>query len=456
MVCFLDLSTFSFSYVHTIGFSPHEQVPLERALQDFRLEGSTHFPTLETLASAPLPLSLQNQMDVLCSLSNDPFNLYPTSDGTISKASSRIGYMRYLSYQVPRNWDDSAPSMLPASFRNRFIYFRNNNEEVQCRKLLQHIFAEGNPSTDECQQYQSQQPTQEDFLPPPLMTTNFRKVTQPVVKITAELLENQRVPYAPSMSLLQVRAYDNFRTNLVESGDILWRLHTVDEEYFIMNDYRDGGELVPNSFVEVIHHINDGHTTCTCSVYNVISGIASNERPGQDILPVGILCMHCRFFDEEIYPRLHALNADEHATTDDRMPSLIRKLQDSRAFLNNPVVPLSKGPGTCKYSVRPSTGSACAIVNVSSTGIMATCSKGTCKAAQRHKRSVKGLLKVEVASSLCEHLSTMHANREVWAPVQPPQDTNEEDEDEDDEIPGINTQDIEIPMDQVIMMLNYC
>ena len=87
---------------------------------------------------------------------------------------------------------------------------------------------------------------------------------------------------------------------------------------------------------------------------------------------------------------------------------------------------------------------------------MATCTKGTCQAAQRHKRSVNGLLKLEVASSLCEHLATMHANREVWAPSQPPVESNEEDEDDIADV--TNTQDLGIPLEQVsyslIMNLN--
>ena len=117
---------------------------MERALQDVRLDGSTLYPTLETLTRAPLPLSLQNQMDVLCSLSNDPFGVYPTTGGPISQASSRIGYMRYIAYQNPGNGDDTAPSMLPASVRGRFIYFCNNSGETQCRTLLKHFFSGSN------------------------------------------------------------------------------------------------------------------------------------------------------------------------------------------------------------------------------------------------------------------------------------------------------------------------
>ena len=128
---------------------------------------------------------------------------------------------------------------------------------------------------------------------------------------------------ASSRAMLQIRPYENFRTKLVEVGHIMWRLHTVDEEYFIMNEYVDDGELVPNSFAEVAFRNTDG--------------IASNERLGEDVLPVGILCMHCRFFAEEIQPRLQSYNADTPAIAGDKLPSLERKLHESRAFLNNPV-----------------------------------------------------------------------------------------------------------------------
>ena len=76
------------------------------------------------------------------------------------------------------------------------------------------------------------------------------------------------------------------------------------------------------------------------------------------------------------------------------------------------------------------TSNECSQVQVSATGIMATCQHGRCEAAQKHKRSVKHLLSLEEATSLCEHLTTMMANKEVWA-----NDTQCEEEDsETDEI----------------------
>lgn len=90
-------------------------------------------------------------------------------------------------------------------------------------------------------------------------------------------------------------------------------------------------------------------------------------------------------------------------------------------MLNDPVVLLNAACATKKYSVRSQTEDDCAVVTVSASGIMAACNKGICQAAQRHKRSVKCLMEIEEASSLCRHLATMHANQDIWAPQDPPE-----------------------------------
>ena len=60
----------------------------------------------------------------------------------------------------------------------------------------------------------------EEDVPSTLPLTT--KVTPPVVNVTAELLNNQRVNCAPSRTMLQIRPYKHFRTKLVEVGHIMW------------------------------------------------------------------------------------------------------------------------------------------------------------------------------------------------------------------------------------------
>lgn len=377
----------------------------------------------------------------------------------MSSASSKIGFHRYLSYQPPSDDEDAAPDMLPASHRNRFIYFNVNDRSQDRKDLLCHIFApDHQPSTSVTLQGEAAidaaTDTNGDAIPvtmaddnefhPPVRKT--RRVTQRVIKITKQLLRDQ-IPHAPNKSVQRLNTYQNFKVKTVEVGVVVWRLHTQEQEYVIFNDYTEGGELIPNSFAEVVftHQAEGGYCVCTCAVYKVIACIASSQQSqGEEgLLPDGILCMHCRFFKEEMLPFLKVLMTDATAAAS---TALEDKLRMSKTYLNDPIVKLTDGPGTQKYSVRPITSTICAIVHVAASGIMAMCTRGICQAAQRHKRSVKRLLELDDASSLCEHLGTMHANRELWAPQEPPEDIEEEQEEQEgDDTDAPDVEDINGP-----------
>jgi hypothetical protein len=88
--------------------------------------------------------------------------------------------------------------------------------------------------------------------------------------------------------------------------------------------------------------------------------------------------------------------------------------------------------------------SSCAVVNVSATGIMVFCTKGSCQASSKKKRSVKRLMELEEVSTLCQHLACLHANMEIWAPLQAPDDVAVEEEDGDDhfEEPRLDTDNV--------------
>ena len=252
-----------------------------------------------------------------------------------------------------------------------------------------------------------------------------RKVTQRIVKVTKEMLQKQmRVPLSANQKFCQLSTYDNFVLKTVEMGTLLWRLHTPDKNYFILNEYTGRGEILPNSFVELTcTHNPQDLCVCTCDVYKAIASIASSEQHQEEesVLPDGILCLHCRFFNEHVLPCLPQLLPGATAVSRALQP-LEAKLHKSADKLNDPVVLLTHGSGTKKYSVRPATSDKCGIVHVANSGIMAMCTQGSCQAAQKHKKSVKRLLELAGASSLCEHLATMHSNRELWEPQGPSRD----------------------------------
>ena len=185
-----------------------------------------------------------------------------------------------------------------------------------------------------------------------------------------------------------------------------------------MSDYGDDGEIIPNSFVEVTYSPQDGITHGTCETHRIISSIASQTDDTDDeVLPEGISCMHCRFYTSELLPKLDDILSGKVVAES----QLGKRLRDSTQLMNDPIVKLTGNlSGTQKYSVRPSTTDNCAIINVSSSGIMVFCTQGTCQARQKHKRSVKRLLQLTEASGLCEHLATMVANKELWKPAAVP------------------------------------
>ncbi|XP_064630618.1 uncharacterized protein LOC135489271 [Lineus longissimus] len=276
-------------------------------------------------------------------------------------------------------------------------------------QLLRHVFAK--PKTQEAvPEACAAEADIPEIHPRPKKT---RWGTERVVKVTAENLRDQLSVCAPNRSMLTLNAYQNFKMKLVEVGTLMWRLHTDDRDSFILNEYGTDGELKLNSFVELTLY-EDGLCTCSCETYKVIAAIASQDA--EDTLPDGLLCMHCRFMREEMRDQLPSILSDNAPASS----HLALKLQQSKSSLNDPVVRLTDGGGTSKFSVRASND--LAFVSIAASGFMVVCSSGMCAAVRKHTKTLKKLLQVpaEQASKLCPHLATMVANREIWRPAEIP------------------------------------
>ena len=399
-----------------IGFNREQQLLMEQTSQEARLHGPYPYPcpSVESLDDEVGPFSLQQQLNILCAIPNHPRLPYPTCKGQLTETTAKRPYSSYLSYVPPRNDEDSQPAHLPTSHRNRFIYFLLHNRLKELNTLLTFVFnplplARVSLGTD-----QPPQTGQDADIP---LHQKSRRVRQRVVRVTKQQIIDHRQDLG-SHSLITSSTYQHFRAKLVEVGTILWRLHASAKEYFIMSDYGDDGEIIPNSFVEVTYSPQDGITHCTCETHCIISSIASQTADTDDeVLPEGISCMHCSFYTSELLPKLDDILSGKVVAES----QLGKRLQDSTQLMNDPIVKLTGSlSGTQKYSVRPSTTDNCAIINISSSGIMVFCTRGTCQARQKHKRSVKRLLQLTEASGLCEHLATMVANKELWKPAAVP------------------------------------
>jgi hypothetical protein len=236
---------------------------------------------------------MQQQMDVLCMLSNNHKRPYPKYGGrTPSQSTTRIGFLRHLSFQAPYQ-----ASHIPSSPRNRFIYFENNNNYHNRQVTLNNYF--GSHPEPPATNVEYNEP-----LFPDQPARKTRKITQRTIKVTAQTLKDYQL-CAPNQVIFVTNAYSNFKLKIVEVGSLFWRLHSDREDYFIMNEYCENGEIVPNSFEEVV--------VCSCETYRVISAIACQDE--DDVIPYGLLCMHCHFAKEEIKPRSPSLLTDNAAAS---------------------------------------------------------------------------------------------------------------------------------------------
>jgi hypothetical protein len=337
--------------------------------------------------------------------------------------------MTCLSFQEPEtgsNGVETTPRHLPGSQRTRFIYFYYEQRIDDNRKLLSYIF-----DTNRHENLERYIPTGINDSGEEGPAAKANRTTKRVVTLSRDSLLPDRPTYdTNSQALLSMKIYEHFRRKLVEQGTILWRLHTPAKEYFIMNEYADRGEIIPNSFAEVTYSPPDGIMYCTCETFRVLSCVAAQRAEDEPVFPAGILCMHCKFFAEDIKDSLSDILSDRLSVTS----HLGLRLKHCRRDMNNPVVRLSATKDkTQKYSVLPRSNDSCSIINISSSGLMAYCTRGVCQASGKHKKSVKRLLQMHEAATYCEHLATMVANKETWAPAEVPEDEDEgEGEDTDD------------------------
>ena len=124
-----------------------------------------------------------------------------------------------------------------------------------------------------------------------------------------------------------------------------------------MSAFGDDSEIIFHSFTEDTYNPQDGITSQT----------ATQMRK---YLPKGISCMHFRFLTCELLPKLGDILAGK-VLSDNQLGN---KLQESTQLMNSPVVKFTGNlSGTQWYSVHPNVTDDCAILNVSSFGIMVFC-----------------------------------------------------------------------------------
>lgn len=374
--------------------------------------------THHSLLSSALPTSvaslpLASQTDILSALPNYHWDTCPNagSDTKYRSTSTGVGFDHFTAYQpVVRHETREHAITLPTSARNRFIYFMMKDQVRDCRNVLRYVF---DPPSAESGGVSDEQPYAAPIGQPQAAVPRSRRYRNRVVKITAADLQSS---LPKNMSLYKPAwCYEGFKNTVVEIGVFSWRIHSPFLDVIAMNDYSSGsGEMLPQSFVHVTRLSEEGETfySCNCVTYSLLLSMGPSGLPDGDLLPDNVTCMHCRFFREEVEPRMDLIHLQRAVS--DRSPVFL-KLQNSLQSLGLGVLQLTTGSGTQKFSVRCQDGETCSLVNLTMPFI--ACQSGECQATGlKHRRSAKRLLSEGEGASLCPHLDTMLANREVWQP----------------------------------------
>jgi hypothetical protein len=385
-------------------------------MTDYVVNGATPLPNLpltEFLSSLPCGVvyDMKQQFEIWSSVSNNHWRQYMTVFGGQSSATvaSHPSLVRHMSY--------TGTGSLPASRRNRLIYFLANGNKTQAHITIDELLS--CCSVDRVQVEISEDDVADESVtqpPPPKRARKVVTVTENV--FSKEVAENLHPAAARS-------SYHEFRERIVLEGTLFWRFHSSEEDVFVLNDYRpETGDFLPFSFVHVCRVMSGGCAlyTCSCQMYNWLrQKVMSDADNSSDVVITGITCMHCRFMTEEFEPKSRQL-------LDGSLPAsspINSRLLESKCSLNHGVVLLSPpSSATYKFSVRckSGTGLPLSFVHLSKSCEFIFCLFGECRANRGSKKKVQHLVtdSQQVQTGfLCQHLEMMRANVDTWKSLIP-------------------------------------
>ena len=355
-------------------------------MNNFVLQGRpTHPLTFEELCdreNIKIPLSFENQLMVLNSLSNDS-----TPDG-----KSSVSFYSYFSTGTCEISDAETTSLsskyLPTSVRNKVIYFKRRGDVSSVNKILF-----GTQSSKKRTQVSSDNSSSSDTS-----RTKRQKHDSSKTELSQEDIFDGTFPSAESCT----SPFSKFCESIVsEKGLLKWRIHSPDLDVVVMNDVGlESGIFQTNNFVHV-SFISSSKYSCTCRVFSTSMRMSSTSTHTTN-------CIHVRFFHEVIVPKYKELFSDRispvpHSTLDSKLISAL----DS---INIPVLKIDSNLAHHRFSVLSRSLKSSCFVNLN--GSRFSCMDGKCRAGCGHKRKVQSL-----AESPCQHLRTIDDHRELWLPL---------------------------------------
>ena len=292
-----------------------------------------------------------------------------------------IGFMQTLSVKCGK--------YLPVSMRNRYIYYSAQGEHKQAEQTLvkmDHVRTKPcnrlNPAKR--QKLSTESPTVESSTP----------------DVPVELGEME----APDVSSMSqgLTLYTDFVRLLVESGRVAWRVIGQEEYVIAMNSCSENsGAFLPREFVHV--KFNRTKSECSCSAF-------SDKETDSDS------CMHRRFVEEEIIPRLDVLFMDDWQPNTPMEKLLQSCISDHETDIC--VLGPTDVERTVKFSVKDTCASV-GFVHLTHHGQYIVCQTETCSVISvgspllGTKKRVHKLGEASKPNGLCPHLDTLHARQDV-------------------------------------------
>lgn len=250
--------------------------------------------------------------------------------------------------------------------------------------------------------------------------------------VTSKAIPNNAELVLPSlaenMSNNNMSVYDNFRAQLVKNGTVQWRKQTAEINTVVMNNYSSqNGMFEPHQYVHVTSlrtETGEHVYSCQCDIHKAIEEVAYRDADGTAVIFVnGMKCCHCRFFEEEITPILKRIGMVRSSSS----PSFIeRKVLEGIVAASASIVKLPHLPDSMKFSVRHEDTLAfvhLTFMHQTRTHIV-SCQSGICKAAMKHRRTLKLLTN---SHDLCPHLEILKENPSYWEDLElaMPEDASE-------------------------------
>ena len=374
---------------------------------------STHAETFDDLVGKftreDFPLSSVQQATIINSIDNDSTPRGRTGVSTCQYFSTGTGNIT-----VDEDGEEHITSKyIPTSKRNKLLYFYRLGKVAHAIDLLQ---------------------LQGNNMPGGNSRSRASVEPQNVSRTSAVRLSNNppsdhhvevdvEVDTPPSSNPSDFQPIDQtpfvrFVQHLISDGVIHWRIHSGDLDIIAMNDINlDSISFQKNKFVHICRnkcpHFNDVSYFCNCQMQTLVSDMNEDS-----------VCCHIRFMRLYVEPMYDKLFDQTSIITQTRLNV---KIQRSLQSLNVPVIRLDHDHVFHRFSVMSEDMHSCSIVKLN--GHRFSCSSGKCVASAGHSRKIKNINDDVV----CEHLKTIHHNRDQWKCLCQDVDDNDDNDDDDDD-----------------------